>query len=91
MTKRIRLLVSGFVHGVGFRMFIHRTARELNLSGWVRNLPDGTVEIEAQGTEEMITELLRQTEKGPSRSRVTSIRKEELEPHRELDRFTVIM
>ena len=56
-TKRINLIVYGLVHGVGFRVFIARTAKELNICGWVRNLPDGSVEIEAQGTEEMLEEL----------------------------------
>ena len=91
MQKRVRLIVSGAVQGVGFRMFIDRKANELKLSGWVRNRIDGAVEIDAQGPETAIEELLRQAKKGPSRSIVTSIRKEEKEPDPNLDRFSVIM
>lgn len=91
MLKRVHLIVSGAVQGVGFRMFIDLKAKELNLCGWVRNRMDGTVEIEAQGPEKAIDELLRQAKKGPSRSHVTSIRKEDKEPDHHLDRFSVIM
>jgi acylphosphatase len=49
MTVTVRYVVSGRVQGVGFRWFAQRTARSLHLTGWVRNLPDGRVEIVAQG------------------------------------------
>ncbi len=91
MTKRVNLRVSGLVQGVGFRMFIDRAANELKLGGWVRNRPDGSVEIEVQGAEELVLELARRAEKGPSRSRVTSIRREEKTPERGLGGFTVIV
>jgi acylphosphatase len=91
MQKRVHLIVSGAVQSVGFRMFIDQKAKELKLSGWVRNRMDGTVEIDAQGTETAIEELLRQAKKGPSRSLVTSIKKEDKEPDPNLDRFSVVM
>jgi acylphosphatase len=91
MLKRVHLIVSGAVQGVGFRMFIDRKAKELKLCGWVRNRTDGTVEIDAQGTEQAIEELLHQAKRGPSRSTVTTIRKEEEEPDPNLERFSVIM
>jgi len=40
-----RLIVSGTVQGVNFRWFVQETAKELGISGWVKNLPDGTVEV----------------------------------------------
>jgi acylphosphatase len=91
MQRRVHLIVSGLVQGVGYRMFIDRTAKELKVCGWVRNLTDGSVEIDAQGTEQAIEELFRQAKKGPSRSNVTKIRIEEKEPDSNLDRFKVIM
>lgn len=91
MQKRVHLIVTGAVQGVGFRMFIDRKANELKLVGWVRNRFDGTVEIEAQGPENAIEELLRQAQRGPSRSMVTAIRKEEKEPDSTLERFNIIM
>jgi acylphosphatase len=77
--KRIHIIVSGLVQGVGFRMFVHREASARNLSGWTRNLPDGTVEVKAQGNAGLVDELLRQTRIGPSRSGVTSIKVREIE------------
>jgi acylphosphatase len=91
MQKRVHLIVSGAVQGVGYRMFIERKAKELTLDGWVRNRIDGTVEIDAQGPEKAIDELLHQAKRGPSRSMVTSIRQEEREPDGSLDHFSVIM
>ena len=88
--NRVRMVVSGSVQGVGFRMFIHREAHELKLTGSVKNRPEGTVEIDAQGTLEQLDELFRRARRGPTRSRVTSISKEEQSPDSTLDRFTII-
>jgi acylphosphatase len=77
--KRIHLIVGGLVQGVGFRMFVMREASARGLSGWTRNLPDGTVEVEAQGNSGLVDELVRQTRIGPSRSSVTSIKVREME------------
>ncbi|UWX57751.1 acylphosphatase [Chlorobaculum sp. MV4-Y] len=78
-VKRIHIIISGLVQGVGFRMFVLREASARSLSGWTRNLPDGTVEVEAQGNSELVDELTRQTRIGPSRSSVTSIKVKEIE------------
>ncbi|TLU88473.1 MAG: acylphosphatase [Chlorobium sp.] len=86
---RVHLIVSGHVQGVGYRMFIHRVASGLNLSGWVRNLPDGTVEIDAQGSDRNIQELVERARKGTSRSQVTRIRKEEKTPDETMKGFFV--
>jgi acylphosphatase len=90
-TKRINLIVYGLVHGVGFRVFIARTAKELNICGWVRNLPDGSVEIEAQGTDEMLEELLSRAQQGPTLANVTSIHKGEKTPDSNLEGFAITM
>ena len=49
MQRGLLALVNGKVQGVGFRYFVCRQARGLNLSGWVRNRPDGKVEVLAEG------------------------------------------
>ena len=66
--------VAGRVQGVFFRIFVTEHARELGLTGWVRNLPDGSVEVTAEGEKaslEKLVELLRQ---GPPAASVTDVR-----------------
>jgi acylphosphatase len=69
-----RLLVSGRVQGVGFRWFVVEAARRLNLAGWVRNRPDGTVEVCASGAEPAIRELESLVAQGPSGARVDAVK-----------------
>lgn len=67
-------LVSGRVQGVGFRNFVFKKAMALGLSGQVRNLDDGRVEVVAWGLEEALTELETTVAKGPLLSNVTDVR-----------------
>ena len=53
-TKQVQLIVRGRVSGVFFRAATQREARRLGVSGWVRNRPDGTIELVAEGEEEAI-------------------------------------
>jgi acylphosphatase len=69
MTAR-HFIVTGYVQGVGFRWFVMRRARSLGLTGWVRNLPDGSVEAWAEGDEEALTNLESLLRLGPSSSTV---------------------
>ncbi|MDO4285694.1 MAG: acylphosphatase [Eubacteriales bacterium] len=55
---RKHILFYGRVQGVGFRYYARHKAAQLALTGWVRNLPDGSVEMEVQGPEERIDELI---------------------------------
>lgn len=72
-TERLRAIISGRVQGVGFRMFVLEAARRHKCLGWVRNLPDGRVETEAEGNEDALTELLTELYRGPVLSRVEDI------------------
>ena len=67
---RLQVVVRGRVQGVGFRYFVSHTARELGLSGTVRNRPDGTVEVEAEGDRERLAGLLEALRRGPPAARV---------------------
>jgi len=58
MVKKIRLVLEGLVQGVGLRYNVKQEADRLDLKGYVRNLPDGRVEIVAQGEEKNIKALL---------------------------------
>jgi acylphosphatase len=76
MRKRMRVLVSGRVQGVGYRAFVVRFARALGLHGSVRNLPTGQVEVIAEGDEPSLSHLLSLLRQGPPASRVTDVQAE---------------
>ena len=65
MEKRIRSIISGRVQLVMYRDFARRKARKLRLRGWVRNLPDNTVELIAEGEEENLKHLIEYLKEGP--------------------------
>ena len=60
MSEKIRkhIIFYGRVQGVGFRYYSVYTSRQLGLTGWVRNLYDGTVEMEVQGEQQIIDQLI---------------------------------
>jgi acylphosphatase len=62
---RVHLTVHGRVQGVGFRYFVVRHARHLQLTGWVRNLPDGAVEVLAEGARSALGSLIDSLRRGP--------------------------
>jgi len=70
---RLSATVFGRVHGVFFRDFTRRQAHVLGLTGYVRNLPDGTVEAVAEGTREALEKLLAQIKVGPSGAHVDRV------------------
>jgi len=63
----VHLIVSGHVQGVGFRFTAQQKANKYNLLGWVKNNPDGTVELEVEGPEENINLFINELEKGFNR------------------------
>ena len=70
---RIHVRVTGLVQGVGYRFFAFSAARRLNLTGWVRNCVDGSVEAEAQGGRTAIAQFLSQLKLGPRWSQVNNV------------------
>ncbi len=69
----MRLLIKGRVQGVGFRWFVKNNARALSITGWVCNLKDGSVEVEAQGSPEALTELCQLIRAGNNRCHVDKL------------------
>jgi acylphosphatase len=65
--------VSGQVQGVGYRAACCNKSRELGLAGWVRNLPDGRVEVQAEGTTQDLAELRLWCERGPAPANVSGV------------------
>jgi acylphosphatase len=71
--KQVHLHVRGRVQGVYFRASTQREAKRIGLSGWVKNRPDGAVEVLAEGEEEGLKELIAWAQKGPSAARVERV------------------
>jgi len=70
---RIHLSIHGLVQGVLFRSNTKRVADNLNISGFVRNLPDGSVEVVAEGDKDKLDEFLKFCKVGPDRANVEKI------------------
>jgi acylphosphatase len=76
--KRIGAVVKGRVQGVGFRYFTRDLARRSGLTGWVRNMPDDSVEFEAQGQAENVDAFTEEIKDGPALSNVSAMTISEL-------------
>lgn len=73
-----RFIIKGRVQGVGFRYFTVTAARRSGVAGWVRNLPDGSVEAIAEGSSSAMDDFRDHLRVGPSSGRVTSVAESEL-------------
>ncbi|MBT9317143.1 acylphosphatase [Leptothoe spongobia] len=87
--SRIKITVAGRVQGVGFRYHTRQKAQELNLTGYVTNKPDHTVEIVADGTDENLDALIAWVKIGPERARVRGIEVEDCLPINHFDEFLI--
>lgn len=71
------LTISGLVQGVGFRWSCYRLAQRMGVTGFVRNLPNGQVYVEAQGTATVIADFIKQLAAGPTPyAQVSNLQKE---------------
>ena len=77
-TRRLHLLIRGRVQGVGYRWFARETADRVGIEGWVRNLPGGEVEAEAQGTAEQLDRFVKELREGHPYAKVESVDSREL-------------
>ena len=75
-----RFLISGLVQGVGYRYFAQRSAAKHQIKGYVRNLPDGTVEALVQGSERSVNGFRDDLAAGPRYSRIDHIEELVVEP-----------
>lgn len=87
--KRKQARVHGRVQGVAFREYTRREALRLGLSGWVRNLSDGTVEVLFEGTEAQTEALLAWLATGSPYSQVTRVEYDEFPPQGEAGPFFI--
>lgn len=80
MKSAKRFVVHGKVQGVGYRAFAATCAEALQVAGWVRNCPDGTVEVVAEGTVDQLRELAFDLSRGARYARVIKIEQSEIPP-----------
>ncbi|MFH1832935.1 MAG: acylphosphatase [Candidatus Levyibacteriota bacterium] len=96
--KRARILISGFVQGVGYRHFVRKNALELGLTGWIRNLPGTGVEAvfeslasSDQVAKEKIEDMISLCRKGPFMSEVKNMEVKWEEGTDEFNDFEIVM
>lgn len=87
--KTYNILISGRVHGVGFRYFTLSRADKYDVKGYVKNTPDNKVEIICQGEEEKIDPFLEDIKKGPSFSIIRGIAIEDIPENKIYDCFEI--
>ncbi|HEV2358188.1 MAG TPA: acylphosphatase [bacterium] len=83
------MAVSGRVQGVGFREFTRRAARRLGVGGWVRNLPDGRVEVVADGERAVLEALVSAVRAGPPGAVVRDIQQDWRETRAPEEEFVI--
>jgi acylphosphatase len=88
--RKVKIVVSGRVQGVYFRLFTQNKAKHLAINGTVRNLPDGRVEIFAEADTLMIDKFIKWCSKGPVTARVDNIEVTELEPEFSHKSFDIV-
>ncbi|OJH34265.1 acylphosphatase [Cystobacter ferrugineus] len=88
-SRRVSLRIRGRVQGVFFRESARTEALRLGLKGWVRNLPDGSVEAVAEGPPHALEAFVRWSHRGPPQARVTEVERADAEALGEFITFIV--
>jgi len=83
--RSVKLKISGYVQGVGYRYFCVHQAGLHNICGYARNVSDDSVEVEAEGEEESLKAFIRQLERGPAHADVEKV---DAEWHSATGKFT---
>jgi acylphosphatase len=78
VEKSLRVIIKGYVQGVGFRYWAYRHATSLGIKGYVRNRPDGSVEVLASGDQEAVDHFLSLLRRGPSSALVEELEIDEV-------------
>ena len=85
----VHMIAHGRVQGVGFRFYVRERAVPFGLKGWVRNLPDGSVEIHAEGKRDMIDLFIAEIRKGPTFGNVSHLEEEWVDPTKSFTGFSI--
>ena len=87
--RKVEIMISGVVQGVGFRYFVYRAARELGVVGWARNLPDGRVQVVAEGDVAHLEAFLDELKTGPRLASVQDVTLRWSEPDGRYSTFSI--
>jgi len=87
---RVRLIIDGRVQGVWFRDSTRREASRLRVSGWVRNRPDGSVEVLAEGPADRVEQLITWCHQGPPAAQVRRVQENRETYHGEFEGFEIV-
>lgn len=87
-TKK-HLKITGRVQGVGFRYFTRQNARQLNITGWVKNMADGSVETVISGKEQNVSKMKDRLKKGPPSAKVDHITELDADVDKSYTEFSV--
>ncbi|MBW2971094.1 acylphosphatase [Candidatus Woesearchaeota archaeon] len=87
--KRVHLIVKGRVQGVGYRAKTRRLASQFDIKGYVKNLPDGRVEVVAEGNDKNIDKFVLECKRGSFVARVDEVKESYSEPTNEFDEFEI--
>ena len=90
MTMNARLIITGNVQGVGFRAFVRNRAIKNNVTGWVKNLNDGSVEALLSGSQDNLNKLIEITRRGTPWSKVSNVVVTYSEDQEEYSLFEII-
>ncbi len=85
MAVQFEITIKGRVQGVGFRYFVEKRASELNITGWVKNMPGGSVVVMAQGDEKDMNTFIDYLRIGPTMAKVADVSKNRMP---ELEKFS---
>ena len=86
----VRLIVKGKVQRVGFRRYVLDLAQEMGLTGYVKNLQDGSVEVLVQGPEGSVSEFMKAVKSPPPPAVVREVLEEQVEPRQDVKAFKVV-
>jgi acylphosphatase len=87
--SRVKVIVKGIVQGVNFRYYAQRQAAKFNITGWVKNLPDGSVAAVFEGDEQDVEAMVQWCRRGPPSAQVTELIAQPEEYRGEFSSFSV--
>lgn len=83
------ITIKGRVQGVGFRQFVKHKAQDFDIKGWVKNMPDGSVFVKAEGDEKDMEPFVEYLKRGPSMGRVDKLSRDKFESENGFSDFQI--